>query len=230
MFFCKRSILFQPRNRLFYPGDCCRVIFDDFVLQLIFFGKIIRLQKAQLLHLNIQVHFLLDVRVICRKHFDLRIGKSSSVHIFTGTHGRFARHNLTCELLLALNELPAVCVKSAFSNISVQTDLWVFVALPHRSSGSLLQIGRSPRTVKVVGSNDLVLHIRPRTHFLCTAHQDSHFATAYLFEQLLLLCFGIRLVDKLNFRFGNTTLDQLLSYVRVDGKFACALWSGEVAK
>ena len=170
------------------------------------------------------------MRIIRRKHFDLRIGKGGSVHIFAGTHGRFARHNLTCELLLALNELPAVCVKSAFRNIAVQTDLWVIVALPHCPSGSLLQIGRSPRAVKVVGSNDLVLHIRPCAHFLCTAHQDSYFATAYLFEQLLLLRFGIRLVDKLDFRFGNTTLDQLLSYIRVDGKLACTLWSGEVAK
>ena len=170
------------------------------------------------------------MRIVRRKHFDLRIRKSSSVHIFTGTHGRFACHNLTCELLLALNELPAVCVKSAFRNISVQTDLRVFVALPHRPPSSLLQIGRSPRAVKVVGSNDLVLHIRPCAHFLCTAHQDSYFATAYLFEQLLLLRFGIRLVDKLDFRFGNTTLDQLLSYIRVDGKLACTLWSGEVAK
>ena len=156
------------------------------------------------------------MRVIRRKHFDLRIGKGGSVHIFAGTHGRFARHNLTCELLLAFNELPAVCVKSAFRNISVQTDLRVFVALPHRPSSSLLQIGRSPRAVKVVGSNDLVLHIRPCAHFLRTAHQDSHFATAHLFEQLLLLRFGIRLVDKLDFRFRNTTLDQLFSYVCID--------------
>ena len=182
MFFCKQYVLFQPRNRLFRPGDCCRVVFDDLVLQLIFFGEIIGLQKAQFLYLNIQVHFLLDVRIIRRKHFDLRIGKGSSVHIFAGTHGRFARHNLTGKLLLALNKLPAVCVKSAFRNISVQTDLRVFVALTHRPSGSLFQIGRSPRAIKVVGSNDLVLHIRPRTHFLRTAHQDSHFATAHLFE------------------------------------------------
>ena len=170
------------------------------------------------------------MRIIRRKHFDLGIGKSSSVHIFTGTHGRFARHNLTCELLLALYELPAVCVKSAFRNISVQTDLRIFIALPHRSSGSLLQIGRSPRAVKVVGSNDLILHICPCAHFLRTAHQDSHFATAHFFEQLLLLCFGIRLVDKLDFRFGNTTLDQLFSYVRVNGKLACPLWGREIAK
>ena len=182
MFFCKRYILFQSRNRLFYPSDCCRVIFDDLVLQLIFFGEIIGLQKAQFLHLNIQVHFLLDVRVIRRKHFNFRIGKSRSVHIFAGTHGRFARHNLTCELLLTLYELPAVCVESAFRNIAVQTDLRVFVALPHRSSGSLLQIGRSPRAVKVVGSDDLILHICSCAHFLRTAHQDSHFATAHLFE------------------------------------------------
>ena len=170
------------------------------------------------------------MRIVRRKHFDLRIGKSSSVHIFAGTHGRFARHNLTCELLLAFNELPAVCVKSAFRNIAVQTDLWVFVALSYRPSGSLLQIGRSPRTVKVVGSDDLILHICSCAHFLRTAHQDSHFATAHFFELLLLLCFGIRLVDKLDFRFGNTTLHQLLSYVRINRKFVSSLWSGEVAK
>ena len=79
-------------------------------------------------------------------------------------------------------------------------------------------------------SDNLVLHICPRTHFLCTAHQDSYFATAHLFEQLLLLRFGISFVDKLDFRFRNTTLNQLLSYIRINGKFACALWSREVAK
>ena len=81
-----------------------------------------------------------------------------------------------------------------------------------------------------MGSNNLVLHIRTCAHFLRAAHQDSHFATAHFFEQLLLFRLSIRLVDKLNFRFGNTTLDQLLSYIRVDGKLACTLWSGEVAK
>ena len=37
-------------------------------------------------------------------------------------------------------------------------------------------------------------------------------------------------MDKLDFRFGNTTLNQLLSYIRIDGKFASSLWSRKVAK
>ena len=37
-------------------------------------------------------------------------------------------------------------------------------------------------------------------------------------------------MDKFDFRFGNTTLAQLLSYIRIYGKFASSLWSGKVAK
>ena len=50
---------------------------------------------------------------------------------------------------------------------------------------SLVIANQNVAALKVVGSNDLVLHIRPRTHFLRTAHQDSHFVfTIYYIERL----------------------------------------------
>ena len=81
-----------------------------------------------------------------------------------------------------------------------------------------------------MGSNQLVLHIGSCAHLLRAAHQDSHFSTAHLFEKLLLLRFGIRFVDKFDFRFRNASLGQLFPYVRINRKFACALRGGEVAK
>ena len=170
MLFCSLYIGYQAFYRISPSCDFLRIELDDLIFKSIFFREEIGFKQAQFLHLNIQVHFLFDIRIARRKHFDFSIGQCGFVNILAGTDGRFARHNLRSELLLSLHELIKVGIKGFFSNEAVNIYLKVFVALTDTTTKSLLQVRRSPRTVKVAGCGKFILHISTCTHLLSAAH------------------------------------------------------------
>lgn len=106
-------------------GDTLRIVFDYLVLQAVLFGQEIGFQEFQFLNLNIQVHLLFDIRIAGCEHFYLGVGQRRFVYIFCGTDRRFARHNLTCEFLLALHKLIQICVEGFFRNKTEHIDFGI---------------------------------------------------------------------------------------------------------
>ena len=170
MLFCSLYIGYQAFYRISPSCDFLRIELDDLIFKSIFFREEIGFKQAQFLHLNIQVHFLFDIRIACCKHFDFSIGQCCFVNILAGTDGRFARHNLRSELLLSLHKLIEVSVEGFLGHEAVNIYLKVFVALTDTSAESLFQIGRSPRAVKVAGCGKFILHISTCTHLLSASH------------------------------------------------------------
>ena len=109
-------------------------------------------------------------------------------------------------------------------------NLCIFVALPDTSAEPLFQVRGSPRAVEIGGCGKFVLDIRTGSHLLRTAHQDADIPSAYLLEQLQLLCFGIRFVDELYLIGGYATGNQLLPDVVIDIEGAVVFRRRQVAE
>ena len=62
------------------------------------------------------------------------------INILCRPDRRFARHNLTCKLLLTFHKLIEVCIKGLLCYIAVNIYLRIFIALTDNSTGTLLQI------------------------------------------------------------------------------------------
>ena len=230
MLFCSLNIGFQAFYHISPSCDFLRIELDNLIFKSIFFREEVGFKQTQFLHLNIQVHFLFDIRIARRKHFDFSIGQCGFVNILAGTDGRFPRHNLRSELLLSLHELVEVSVKGFLGHEAVNINLKVFVALTDTSAETLFQIGRSPRTVEVAGCGKFILHISTCTHLLSAAHKDTDITFANFFEQLQLLCFGVRFVYKFDFLGGYSTLYEFLANVIVHGEVSVILRGGKITE
>ena len=161
----------QPRL-----GHLMRKMLDNHILRLIPLGHVIGFQQLQFCHLNVQVHLLFDSGVAGGDHLDLGIGEGGGVHILNGAGGGFAGHHLTDKLLLVFHQPPVVSVKGALGHIAVNLHLLILIAAPDNAACPLFQVGGPPRTIEIVGGNELRLTVRASTHFLRTAQQDSHLA------------------------------------------------------
>ena len=142
-------------------------IFHQLILQSVLLALMVRLQYFQPCNIYIQVHFLLDLRVSCTKCLDFRIGKSLLIHIITGTYRRFAGHNLTDKLLLILQCLIEVSVKSSFRHILINLYFLVAVSLTDDTTISLGHVRRPPAHIQMMHGHQSVLHVRACAHFLC---------------------------------------------------------------
>ena len=89
----------------------------DIILQSVLLACMVCFHKLQFRHLYIQIHLFLDVRIACRQSLHLCIGQRGIVDILTASDRRFARHDLPDELLLVLDQLPAVGIKCPFRDI-----------------------------------------------------------------------------------------------------------------
>ena len=107
---------------------------------------------------------------------------------------------------------------------------WILVSLTNDSAGSLLQIRRSPRAVEVMQGNQLVLSVSACAHLCSRTKQHSDLALPDLTEQVELLRFGLSVMDKCDLIFGDSSVDQLLADVRVDGKLALTFRSRQVTE
>ena len=74
------------------------------------------------------------------------------------------------------------------------------------------------------------LDVGARSHFCSASEQNSHITRAHFGEQCRLFCFGICVVDKLDFVFRYTGSNQLFANVIVDVKVAVVFRRREVAE
>ena len=231
------GILLDGSNICAIPGDPClrfrdllRKALADGVLQRVFLGKMIGLQQFQLGHLNVQVHFFFNHGVAAGQRLDLGIRKRLFVYIFGGANRRFTGHDLADKFLLALHKLVKVGVEGALGDIAVNVHLRVFVALPDDAPLPLLKVGRTPRTIKVVQGDELLLTVGASAHALGAAQQDTHLTAPHLAEQVFLLYLALGVVDEGDLVFGNTQFQQFCVNIIINAESAVILWGGQVAK
>ena len=110
----------------------------------------VRAQEFQLLHLNIQVHFLLDVGIAGTQGLDFRVAQSGFINVLRTAYRGFGGHDLTDELLFPLHQLIQVAVKGIFRHIGVDVHLGILIALTDNTSLPLLQIRGPPGTIHMV--------------------------------------------------------------------------------
>ena len=122
-------------------------------------------EHFQLGNLHIQIHLLTDTVVAGSQGLDFGVGKGGRVHILGGAGGAFGGHDLADEFLLVFHQPPVVSVKCPLGDILEHFHGRIHVALAQRSAGALLQIGRTPGAIQVVGRDNAVLHIRACAHF-----------------------------------------------------------------
>ena len=144
-----------------------REIFHQLILQSVLLALMVSFQHLQPCNIYIQVHFFLDLRVSCTKCLDLRIGKCLLIHIITGANRRFAGHDLADELLLILQCLIEVSVKSSFRHILINLYFLVAVSLTDDTTISLGHVRRPPAHIQMMHGHQSVLHVRACAHFLC---------------------------------------------------------------
>ena len=205
-------------------------VFGNLVLQGVFLRQIAGLEQPQPLDVNVQIHTLLDERISGAERLDFRIGQGRLVNVLSGADGRFAGHDLTNELLLALHQLIEVGIKGIFRHIGVNLHFWILVALPDDSALPLLQVGGTPRTIQVVQGDEPLLDVGARAHFGGTANQDTHLTGADFSEQFFLLSFSLGAVDVGDFLGGDSHGNQLIPEGVVDVELAVALRRRQVAE
>ena len=219
------------------PGDPClrfcdllREILTDGVLQRVFLRKVVGFQQFQLGHLNVQIHLFLDHGVAAGQCLDLGIRKRLFVYIFGGADRRFAGHNLRYKFLLGFYQLIQVGIEGALGDIAVNVYLRVFVALPDDAPLPLLKVGRTPRTIQMVQSDELLLAVGASAHALGAAQQDTHLTAPHLAEQVFLLRLALGVVDEGDLVFGNAQFQQFRVNIIINAESAVILWGGQVAE
>ena len=207
-----------------------RKLGQQFVLQPEFLALVVSFQHLQLCNLHIQIHLLLDERISGTQCLDLCIRKCLFVHILTGAHGGFTGHNLRDKSLFILQSLIQIRVKCPFRDVIEDLDFLVHVALPDDAPIALGHVAGLPTNVQMMHRHKPGLHIGTRPHFRRTSEQNSHIAGAHFGEQCRLFCFGICVVDKLDFVFRHTGSNQLFANVIVDVEIAIVFRCREVAE
>ena len=220
----KLCIRFQPGDMGVRFLNVCRKLGQQLVLQPEFLALVVGFQHLQLCHLHIQIHLLLDERITGAQCLDLRIGKCLLVHILAGAHRGFGSHNLRDESLFVLKGLEEVRIKRPLRNVIENLDFLIHIALSDDASVALGHVAGLPAHVQVMHRHKPRLDVRSGSHFRRTSEQNSHIAGAHFGEQCRLFCFGICVVDKLDFVFRHTGGNQLLANVIVDVEIAIVLW------
>ena len=187
-------------------------------------------QQLQLGHLDVQVHFFFNHGVAAGQRLDLGIRKRLLIHIFGRANRRFAGHDLADKFLLALHKLVKVGVEGTLGDIAVNVHLWVFVALPDNAPLPLLKVGRTPRTIQMMQSDELLLTVGASTHALGAAQQDTHLTAPHFSEQVFLLYLALGVVDECDLVFGNTQFQQFCMNIIINAESAVILRCAEVAK
>ena len=190
----------------------------------------VRFQHFQTRHINIQVHLFLDPAVTGAQCFDLRIAECLLIHIVTGSHRRFAGHNLRNKFLLVLQRLVKVSVKSAFRHILVDLNLFVSVALADDAPISLCHIGRTPAHIQVMDSHKQVLAVGASPHLLRGAEQHPHLTRAHFSKEFFFLYLVVRVMDKSNFFCRNPPCNQLRLDVVIDIKRTVIFWGAHITE
>ena len=93
----------------------------------------------------------------------------------------------------------------------VRVSLIEQVALTDDASIALFQVGRSPRSIKMMSCHKSLLHVHARAHLGGRANEDADSAGLHIAEQLALAEVGIGVMDE-GYLFGRDALvDELLA-------------------
>jgi len=111
--------------------------------------------------LRIYLSFLDHQWIAGSDGFHLGVGKCRRFQVFHTANGHVAAHHLGDELGFGLQRLPHVGVERAFGDVAKNRDDRVLVALPQNPPLTLLYVGGSPGRVKVMQSDQTLLHVRP---------------------------------------------------------------------
>ena len=134
------------------------------------------------------------------------------------------------KFLLGFYQLIQVGIEGALGDIAVNVYLRVFVALPDNAPLTLLKVGRTPRAIKVVQGDELLLAVGASAHALGAAQQDTHLTAPHFAEQVFLLYLALGVVDEGDLVFGNTQFQQFCVNIIINAESAVILWGGQVAK
>ena len=134
------------------------------------------------------------------------------------------------KFLLALHKLVKVGVEGALGDIAVNVYLRVFVALPDDAPLPLLKVGRTPRTIQMVQSDELLLAVGASAHALGAAQQDTHLTAPYFAKQIFLLYLALGVVDEGDLVFRNAQFQQFRANIIINAEGAVILWGGQVAE
>ena len=156
------------------------------------------------------------MRITGAQRFDLRIGKSGLVNVFSRPHRALRGHDLPDKLLLALYELIQIAVEGVFGHIGENVHFRVFIALADDASFTLLQIRRSPGTIQMMERAKLCLHIGACAHFLRGADQHTNLTGPHFAKQFFLLSLAVCGVDIRDFFLGDTHCNELIAEVIVN--------------
>jgi hypothetical protein len=191
---------------------------------------VVGFQHLQLGDLNVQIHLLLDERISGTQCLDLRIGKCLFVYIFAGAYRGFTGHNLRDKSLFILQGLKQVRVKCPFRDVIEHLDFLIHIALTDDATIALGHVAGLPANIQMMHRHKSGLDVGARSHFCSASEQNSHITRAHFGEQCRLFCFGICVVDKLDFVFRYTGSNQLFANVIVDVKVAVVFRRREVAE
>ena len=226
----KLCVRFQPGNVGVRFLNVCRELGQQLVLQTEFLALVVGFQHLQLCHLHIQIHLLLDDRITGTQRLDLRIGKCLLVYILAGANRRFAGHNLRNKPLFILKGLKQVRVKCPFRNVIEHLDFFIHIALPDDATIALGHVAGLPANIQMMHRHKPRLDVGACPHFRRTSEQNSYIAGAHFGEQCCLFCFGVGVVDELDFASRHTGGNQFLANVVIDVEIAIVFRRREVAE
>ena len=163
-------------------------------------------KALELLDRRVELYLLHDQRATRCKRLDFGSRKRYFTRVFGLTSDVLAVHDLIDKARLSVKDIPKARVKAALGNVGIFRYLVIHVFLSERAAVSLFNVARSPRSVKVVNRYDALLRVHTNTHLTGRTDQHTYLAIVHVFEELLFLRIGVRLVNKGDFLCGNAAL------------------------
>ena len=133
---------------------------------------------------------------------------------------RVAGHHLMDELGLGFHRLPHIGVKAALSDVTINLNCFILIALPQNPAFALFHVGGTPRRVEMMQRNEAFLHIHSCAHFLRATEQNSLFSRLHFLEQGKFFNITVVILNEGDFFGGNAAFHQLGFQVVVNAKLA----------
>ena len=128
---------------------------------------------------------------------------------------------------LVLNGLPHTGVVGLFCRVIVDAygeivriPLIEKVALTDNASIALFQVGRSPRSIKMMSRHKPLLYVHTCAHLGSRTDKDADSAGLHIAEQFAFADVGVGIMNEGNLFGRNTLVDELLAQIVIDGELA----------
>src|SRR6266487_2019917 len=100
--------------------------------------------------LGVNLRFFDHERIAGSDGFHFGVSQRGGFKVFQATDRHIAAHYLGDELRFGLQRLPHIRVERAFTDVAINLDDWILIALPENPSLPLFYVGRPPRSVKMM--------------------------------------------------------------------------------